>query len=896
MKQRQHPSKGLFSMNTVFQVAKWIWSGAEDGHNDYRQARHEFVLSAEQVDAAGMRGARLFITADALYQVRLNGRMLGAGPAKAAQGTRGVDSYEVSSLLTAGANTLEVVVLNIGVGTMTYCPGLPGLRFEIRIGDEVLAASGPETRMRLDRRRRNDTVRRWIQPCIEDFDASCPEEEWEAAALVDRDLTLYPRRVPLPTREALLPKRLLVADRVRFPTFAISFRHKPYLVAPDAMVRQNIFNTPAWFVTDIVSPIAQTLRFTPTRGAAAWYHAGRKVFSGSGWLPWTPDADNPAEIKLEAGSNRLIGVHLHDHFAELNLSGFCDAPVRFVNPFGAGGFQVVLTDAETPHDPDWESLRAAMPVMDPAHTMEWANAQDLVSGAEMLADDDARLAGLLCTSASDPLELPPAEPGTASRLIVDLGTVHNGWLAFSARGRKGSRLIFSFFEGFQEGATWCPQWTCGCENALTYRMADGLQSFESFHPYGVRYIAIHHTGEHPVSLSDLRVLTANCGSRNRGYLRCSDPLLNAVYEIAVQTVISGVDDTFTDCPTFEQVNWNFDNRITYLAESLTCANREVARHTFELFAEDPAFTGLVRSQYPSTWDNFIPLWAFHWIMWCRDYADATGELDFLRRLFPRIRAGVAEALGKLNARGLFEWDGVWHFVEWGHGRDDNHAVCSAEQAGLVGALEAACDLAGRLAEAEAAGWRESRERLVAAINRELWDPSRKAYVDSMHEDGKPSAVASQTVNAMMSVYGVADQERARELAGRILAGDKGLLPYGSPLGLYYILELYDRFAMVEPIFEAIRHRWGDMVREGDRTVWEHFAEYGHGGFPTRSRCHPIASYVVKYLAKYLLGVRPPPDGAGEWRIDPNPPADVTFCRGAVPTPGGVLRREWIRRE
>ncbi len=881
-------------MNTLFQEATWIWSGAEDGHNDYRQARHAFALTAAQAAAAVRGGARLWITADALYQARLNGQMLGFGPAKSAQGTRGVDSHEVSRLLTEGGNVLEIVVLNLGVGTMTYCPGKPGLRFEIRIGDETVAASGTDTRMRTDRRRRSDTVRRWIQPCIEDYDAAGIEAEWEAAAVVERDLALYPRRVSLPTREALLPKRLLVADRVRFPSFAISFRHKPYLVTPDELLSHNSHDTPAWFVTDIVSPMAQTLRFTKTRGAAVWYHEGRKVFTGSGWAPWTRDAENPGEITLAAGANRLIGIHLHDHFTELNLAGFGEAPVRFVNPFGEGGFQVVLTDVKTPLEPDWETLRASMPIMDPAHTMEWANAQDLVVGAKVLAGDESGFAALLRTSASDPLELPPAAPGTAVRLILDLGTVHNGWLAFTARGREGSRLIFSFFEGFQEGLPWRPQWTSGCENALTYRLADGVQSFESYHPYGVRYIAVHHTGGHPVSLSDLRVLTANCGSRNQGYLRCSDPLLNAVYESAVQSVISGVDDTFTDCPTFEQVNWNFDNRTAYLGESLTCGNREVARHSLELFAEDPAFTGLVRSQYPSSWDNFIPLWSFHWIIWCRDYAGATGELDFLRRLFPRIRAGVTEALGKLNARGLFEWDGVWHFVEWGHGRDDNHAVCSADQAGLAGALESASDLAERLGEPESAAWRASRVRLIEAINRELWDESRQAYVDSLHEDGKPSAVASQTVNAMMGIYGVATEDRARALAVRIFEGDKTLLSYGSPLGLYYILELYDRFEMVEPIFAAIRHRWGDMVRDGDRTVWEHFAEFGHGEFPTRSRCHPFAAYVVKYLAKYLLGVRPPPGGTGDWRIEPNPPADVTFCRGAVPTPEGVLRTNWER--
>jgi len=399
-----------------------------------------------------------------------------------------------------------------------------------------------------------------------------------------------------------------------------------------------------------------------------------------------------------------------------------------------------------------------------------------------------------------------------------------------------------------------------------------------------------------VRLTDLRVLTANCGSRSQGFLQCSDSLLNEIYAIATQSVISSVDDTFTDCPTFEQVNWNYDNRAAFLGEILTCANTAVARHSIALFAEDPEFTGLVRSQYPSTWDGFIPLWSLHWIMWCRDYAELTGDLAFARQMYPRIRAGVEEALGKIGDRGLLEWDGVWHFVEWGHGRDDNHAICGVEQAGLAGALEAAVRVAQLLNEKDATAWTEARTALIEAINRELWDDARAAYADSLHADGSRSTVSSQTTNAMMGIYGVADEARAQALALRIADNDPALLAYGSPYGLYYVLELYDRFNMVEPIFGAIRHRWGDMVMAGDRTTWETFAEFGgHGGFPTRSRCHPFAAYVIKYLVKYLLGVERTGLGWRHCRIAPQPPAGVTFCRGAVPTPQGLIQVSWVEK-
>lgn len=884
-----------------FQRAQWVWHGDQQGYNDYRDVLHVFELTADQLAQQNQgTGIQLWITADALYQVWINGQMLGHGPAKSAKGTRGVDCYDITPMLLTGENQFQAVVLNIGTGTMCYLHDLPGICFELRQGNHVIAASGKQTRMRISSQRRQQTVRRWIMPCIEDVDASICEHPWQQADVVDRTLQLYPRRVPLPTRQSLIPQKAICVDRMELPGFSVSFRHKSYLVPSEQRKRHNTFDTPAYIVTDIRSPIAQTMTFTPTRGAVDWYFNGELIMTGSGWGPWAADQEHPATIKLSAGANRLIGIHKRDHFTELNLAGYCEQAVTFTNPFGNGGFAVIPLTNQTSVkgkdllDVDWDALRSSIPLMDTMDTMENANAQDLVLGARVLPiDEHESFAHQLNFAASEPLVIPPAPKGQALRIVLDLGMVHNGYLAYTAKGQSGSRLIFSFFEGLESYPSLRLHWSYGCENALTYHLADGYQNFESFHPYGVRYIAIHHTGDQPVELSDLRILTANCGSRPQGDLQCSDPMLNEIYKIATQSVISSVDDTFTDCPTFEQVNWNFDNRTAFLGEILTCANTAVARHSIELFAEDPEFTGLVRSQYPSSWDNFIPLYAMHWMMWCRDYYDMTGDLAFIRRMFPRITAGIDEALSRIDSRGLFKCEGVWHFVEWGHGRDDNHAINSAEQACLVGALDAAIDMAKQLNMNPDANWLHARMQLINAINEHLWDESRQTYIDSLHDDDTPSQVSSQTTNAMMGIYGVACEDRARDLAHRINANDPTLLGYGSPYGLYYVLELYDRFQMVEPIFDAIRQRWGDMVRAGDRTTWEHFAEFGgHMGFPTRSRCHPFAAYVIKYMAKYLLGVQSQSPGWATYQVKPMPPQGIAFCHGTVPTPHGLIRAGW----
>jgi hypothetical protein len=381
-------------------------------------------------------------------------------------------------------------------------------------------------------------------------------------------------------------------------------------------------------------------------------------------------------------------------------------------------------------------------------------------------------------------------------------------------------------------------------------------------------------------------------------LLCEDELINSIYRICAQSVISGVDDTFTDCPTWEQVNWNCDNTLAAQADAVTCFNEAVVRNTIELFAEDTRYWGLVRSQYPSAWESQIPLWSFHWLMFCRDYYWHTVDTQFLQRIMPRVTAGIEEGLSKIGSRGLLEWPDVWHFIEWSNGRDDKHATMTAEQAGFAGALAAASELAeqaGKTFSQQAVRWRSARESLIRAINAILWDPGRQAYADSLHEDGLLSPVSSQATNAALIVYGAVPEERGRILAQRILAKDKQLLHYGSPYGLYYILEMLDRFGDVENIFRLVRERWGAMVLAGDTCTWETFAEFGYDDWPTRSRCHPFAAYVAKYMTKYMLGIKMLEPGYQRFRVDPKPPNGITFCHGAVPTAKGLIRVGWENR-
>ena len=139
---------------------------------------------------------------------------------------------------------------------------------------------------------------------------------------------------------------------------------------------------------------------------------------------------------------------------------------------------------------------------------------------------------------------------------------------------------------------------------------------------------------------------------------------------------------------------------------------------------------------------------------------------------------------------------------------------------VIGALDAADYIAAEL-EQKDRSILQVRSDLVEAINRRMWGDERQAYVDSIHSDGTLSPVSSQVTNVLMLLYGAAQDERRTRLLNDLVSEDTHLLKAGSSWGLFYILEVLDQTGEVEAIFRHICHRWGDMVRAGDKTARKH---------------------------------------------------------------------------
>lgn len=115
--------------------AKWIWVDTRDDIvNQYADFRKVFSVSEKG-------RVVLYVSADSSYQIWINGDLLEGNQFSDWPQFKTYNEFDITDYVCAGENVFAVKVHHIGVDFSTYAKGHPGLIFEIRDGENTVAAS-----------------------------------------------------------------------------------------------------------------------------------------------------------------------------------------------------------------------------------------------------------------------------------------------------------------------------------------------------------------------------------------------------------------------------------------------------------------------------------------------------------------------------------------------------------------------------------------------------------------------------------------------------------------------------------------------------------------------------------------------------------------------------------
>ena len=381
-------------------------------------------------------------------------------------------------------------------------------------------------------------------------------------------------------------------------------------------------------------------------------------------------------------------------------------------------------------------------------------------------------------------------------------------------------------------------------------------------------------------------------TQHSGSFRCSDDEINRIWDVAAYTMDLTTREFFMDGIKRDRWTWSGDAIQSYLMNYYLRFDAECVKRTIrQLRGKDPVTAHV----------NTIMDYTFYWFKSIHDYYEYTGDVDFVREMWPRMVTLMDYVEGRLNSEGMAEGQpDDWIFVDWVDFPMHKRGTLCFEQILLMKAMETMA-ICAKLLGINKSDYRVKAEELRNKIKQTFWSYEQKAYYHAI-EDGTMNRQITKFPNMFAILYGLAYEEERREIMQSVML-NPAIEPITTPYMRFYELETLLIDGRHEQVLKEMRDYWGGMLREEATSFWEkyvpsekgtqHLAMYGrpYG----KSLCHAWGASPVYLLGKYYLGIRPTKPGYEEFEIRPSL-GDLDWMMGDVPTPHGMIHVEMNRHE
>ncbi len=478
----------------------------------------------------------------------------------------------------------------------------------------------------------------------------------------------------------------------------------------------------------------------------------------------------------------------------------------------------------------------------------------------------------------------PSSKGSVA-LCYDLGEMHIGYYNFELIAEAGTEIEVAGIEYiFPDGKL---AHTGYYRNSMHYITKEGLNQYTSIKRRGGRYVFITLSNfNKPVKIRHFNIIASTYPVNYIGNFRCSDHLLDEIWDISARTLKLCMEDIYTDCPTYEQTFWVGDSRNEALFGFPVFGATDIAKRSITLAAEGLDISPLVACQGPNNWNVHLPAWSFLWGISVWDYYWYSGDKDFIKQVFPDVIKNIKGAESLLNEDGLFSGP-FWNMFDWS-GADQNHDVVIHNTMFMVGAINAAIQCAEVIGDNSHTKWLTSlRNKLVDTLN-SLWNDEKQSYPDAIWEDGTISPSISTHTSFLSILYDIVEEENYKAALENTIDPRKEMVKIGSPFAFLYLYETLEKVGEEQIIIDYIYRDYTPMVRDGETTVRERLGD----ARSHRSRAHAWSSSPNLFLNTIITGIKQTAPASKAFDISPGIMNGITWADGTVATPYGPLNVQW----
>jgi alpha-L-rhamnosidase len=837
---------------------------------------------------AGLADVQLSIIADTRYEAWLDGRWLGRGPARFSRVRQEFDSLPLGDL-TPGPHLLAVLV--------QYAPNTrrseslrPALQASVQgwtgTGWQTVTVTGAEWKAIVspawDSKAAPVSELQLIGP-MEIVDLRQLPAGWSQPGFDDG---------PWPVAVEILPTPFPALTPRTIPAL-IEVTHLPTTVVESGLL------SPGWEFFELDAPTGVVSTTVSLAVTATWptvlrieaVEAGSVAVDDSPPLTWSALADPRRPDVLVASTWVSAGVHRLE--IEVPGEGTCLAQLpdgyasrldRVLDPavctavggrtlaIAQQGLQIsALAGIHPSHDPGRRTLLASpVPGGDAAPQVSLEGA-----GAEVVLP-----------ASSEP-----------RYLVLDFRRTLHGRVVLQAEGPAGTMIDVGWDERLTEGR---PLPDPGSLVSNLWSQVDSWildgtrRALTTVDARAGRYLLLQIWGTGPVLLHQVHVSEERYPAEQVGSFASSDPLLDTIWQVGVDTLRPNMTDAYTDTPWRERGQWWGDAMIAYHANRAVFGDLALLRRGLRQIAEAIDDEGRPPGMAPN-WPSglFMLDFGMLWIEGLYHYWTQSQDLGPVAELYPAgerlagFLASFEDASGLMNVPPAhWSQSALIDFSAWSS-RSGESTALNAQYSAVLRQMG---DMAQALGDGiQAQHYRDKSAIVAQRINDVLFLPDEGCYATSCL-DGVLIAPTPHA-QAWALRYQVVPVERR---ASTTAALSRLLVPFFSPegtavtgpLGMFSILEGLGVGNATATALILIRERYGEMLALGASTWWEGYS-------PRLSRGHSLShawgASPTWFLSSHVLGGRVL--SPTTWQVAPHPGL-LRYAQGSVPMGSSTLDVAW----
>ncbi len=391
------------------------------------------------------------------------------------------------------------------------------------------------------------------------------------------------------------------------------------------------------------------------------------------------------------------------------------------------------------------------------------------------------------------------------------------------------------------------------------------------------------TKDEPITINDLYgMYTGYPFTYNAGFAS-DDTSLTQILQTGWRTARLDAQETYMDCPYYEQLQYVGDTRIQALVSLYNSGDDGLVRNAISQIYNSLMPEGITLSRYPTANPQEIPTFSLIWIGMLHDYWMYRGDTAFVKKNLQAARMVLNFFNQRQQADGSLRNVPYWIFSDWCNGKGWHDGIAPIGKDGssamldlqLLMAYQVAADLEMQVGLQELAiKYSQAAAALKQSIRSNYWDEDKKLFSDTKDKD-----CYSQHTNTLAILTGIISGDEAKRLAQKIM--DDATLSKASIYFRYYVHRAYAKAGLGDKYIDQLGI-WKKNLAMG-MTTWAEIDDINQ----TRSDCHAWGSSPNIELFRIVLGIDSDAQGFGKVKIEPHL-GNLKQASGFIPHPAGKV--------